>query len=189
MFLLLLHKLISFGISLDVQYQRTNGHVAHPRLPVLARDRQSLGNRKWVARNILLLWPIDISFNWILLNCVFIPWTVILYKFVHDFIHAHCPRARAENSLGNRFHLSNGQLRKVSKKVPWTVILYIFFLHDLIHVDSPGTKVDYTLGTEFWCLMKPFVAMANWCKFKKISLYCDFIWLYFMTSYLYIAPW
>ena len=96
---------------------------------------------------------------------------------------------RGQNFYVNRnlLSLKFGHLLQVSKKSPWSLILYTFF-HDFIHVYSPGAGADNLLGMKFWCQQEHLVALVICCKFKIISLKSAFIQFFFMILYMYIAP-
>ena len=79
---------------------------------------------------------------------------------------------------------TNASFKEVSLNCDFTHT----FSHDFIHVDSHGTGANNPWGTEFLCQMMPFATLANWCKFQKMFLNCDFLLFFLMISYLYIAP-
>ena len=72
-------------------------------------------------------------------------WSLILYNFVHDFIHVYTfsPGAGADSPPGDKVLMSTEMschfihLMQVLKKCLWSLILYNLF-YDLIHVYSPG---------------------------------------------------
>ena len=68
--------------------------------------------------------------------------------------------------MSNETFCHYGQLMQVSKmNCDFTHILS----HDFIHVDSTEAETHHPGGQSFWCKMKSFVTMANWCKLKKKS--------------------
>ena len=57
-------------------------------------------------------------------------WSLILYNFFHDLIHAYSPRAGADSPQGTKFWcLQKGliTLPIYFKEISWSLILYIFF--------------------------------------------------------------
>ena len=80
-----------------------------------------------------------------------------------------------------------GHLLQVSKKFLSSLILYNCF-HYFIHAYSLGTGADNPLGMKFWSQRNIFSLRSFVANLKKISLKSEFIHLFFMILYMYIAP-
>ena len=111
-------------------------------------------------------------------------WNLILYNFLHDFIHVYSPGAGADNPLRMKFwcqqeHLVTSVICcKFKKKSLWSLILYNFF-HDFIHVYSPRAGADRPQGTKFWCQQKCLVTSFICCKLKRKCLWSMILYNFF----------
>ena len=75
-----------------------------------------------------------------------------------------------------------GYLVQVSKKSPWSLILYTFF-HDFKHLYSPGAGADNPLEMKFCCQQEHLVTSVICCKLTLWSrilynIFHDFIHVY-----------
>ena len=78
-------------------------------------------------------------------------WSLILYIFFIDFIHAYSPISGADNPLGTKFWCQQIGLITLPicwkfKKSLWCLILHQFF-HAFIHIYIPRAGADKPLGT------------------------------------------
>ena len=56
-----------------------------------------------------------------------------------------------------------------------------------MHVYSPWARADNPFGINFWCQQKALITLPICCRFKKIALKSDFIFIFFMFHHMYIA--
>ena len=75
-----------------------------------------------------------------------------------------------------------GHLLQVSKKNPWSLILYIFFMI-FIHVYSPGARADNPLGMKILCQQEHLVTSVICCKFQKKSHWSLILYNFFHDVY------
>ena len=112
-------------------------------------------------------------------------WNLILYNFLHDFIHVYSPWARADNPLRMKFwckqeyRVTSFICCKLKRKCLWSLTLYNFF-HDLIHVYSPGAGADSPQGTKFWCQQKGLITLPICFKFQRNLFEVWFYTIFFM---------
>ena len=118
---------------------------------------------------------------------------VWFYTFFHDLIHVYSPRAGADSPQGTKFWCQQKGLIALPiwckfQRNLFEVWFYTFFFHDFTHVYSPGAGADNPLGTKFWCQQEHIVTSIICCKFKTNLFEIWFYTIFFMISYMYIAP-
>ena len=97
--------------------------------------------------NILMSTEISCHFGHLLQVSNKSLWSLILYKFFHDFINVYNLGTGADNTLGTKFlcqqeHLVTLVICCKFKKKFFEVWFYTSFFHDFIHVYSPGAGAD-----------------------------------------------
>ena len=65
---------------------------------------------------------------------------------------------------------------------------FIHIFNDFIYEYSPGAKADNPLGTNIWCQQKALMTLPICCRFKKIALKSDFIYIFFMFHHYVYSP-
>ena len=133
-----------------------------------------------VNRNILSLRLFVASFNKSL-------WSLILYNFLHDFIHVYSPGAdtplpRGQSGAVNRnvlsFHSFVESFKQMSLKSDF---IHFFFIINFIHVYSPGQGQTAHRG-KIYCQQKGLITYPFVANFK-ISLWSQILYICFMFSW------
>ena len=79
-------------------------------------------------------------------------------------------------SKARRLYLSNDYKKPEDQ---WHI------LNDFIHAYSHRARTDNPLGTNFWCQQKALITLPICCRFKKIALKSDFIYIFYVSPYVY----
>ena len=104
-------------------------------------------------------------------------WSLILYNFVHDFIHAYSPGAGADNPFGTKFlcqqeHLVTSVICCKFQERFFKVWFYTNFFHDFIHVYSPGQTAPRGQSFHVTNVLSLHSLVAS---FKRMSMKSDLI--------------
>ena len=139
------------------------------------RGRQPIGDKNFMTTEKPFLFAnmLQVS-KWSLRNLILYTFLMILYMYI--------ARGKGKKPIGDKLLMSTespyhfDHLLQVSNKSLWILILYTFF-NVFPHVYSPGAGADKPLWTKSWCQQKSLVNLPICCKFQKISLKSDFIYI------------
>ena len=107
---------------------------------------------------------------------------MILYMYIAPGQGRQPPGDKVLMSIVMSCHFIH--LLQVSKKILWSLILYIFF-YDFIHVYSPRAGADYPRGQNFEVNRNLLSLTSFATSFKRISLKSDFIHFFHDFIHLY----